>query len=69
MLWLVVASMTYTTGTKLRETPVRPPVDICRDRVKKPHNPKQEPKDVQTQPYCEAVPAPKQPKRPRKVEK
>lgn len=69
MLWLVVASMTYTTGTKLRETPVRPPVGICRGRVDKPHNPKREPKDVQTQPYCDPTPKPAPTKRPRKVEK
>jgi hypothetical protein len=77
MLWLLVASMTYTVEPDLTkpnlvrpaETPRRKAGRVCPDEVKKPQNPKQEPKDVRTLPYCEPTPVPKPTKPPRRVER
>jgi len=89
MFWLtslLVATMTYTVEPDLskpiltnpKETPRRRAGRLCPDEVKKPRNPKQEPKDVRTLPYCEPsgvkvpsepMPTPAPTKPPRRVEK
>jgi hypothetical protein len=79
---LVISAMTYTVEPDLskpiltnpKETPRRRAGRLCPDEVKRPHNPKHEPKDVRILPYCEpnGVKVPSEPTpqpQPRRVEK
>ena len=73
---LAILAMTYTVvpdasqpnPTNPKETPRRKAGRLCPDEVKKPRNPKQEPKDVRVLPYCEPMPTPAPTKPARRVE-
>lgn len=76
-LLLATTAMTYTVEPDLskpvvtnpKETPRRKAGRLCPDEVKKPRNPKQEPKDVRVLPYCEPTPVPTPTKPARRIEK
>jgi hypothetical protein len=77
LLLVTTTAMTYTVEPDLskpvvtnpKETPRRKAGRLCPDEVKKPRNPKQEPKDVRVLPYCEPTPVPAPTKPARRIEK